>query len=95
MIDVFETGARLLIEGLCTYSRPKFFEDAPAIGIEITSGTQFSVTHVAPPDLSLPAGSSIGGLCAPAPGVRVPSSWGRIRKPSQEQTRDGSSTSSC
>src|SRR5260370_15554152 len=59
-----------ITQKLCTYSRPKFFEKSPGYEIEITCGTQFSVTHAAPSDVSLPAVSSIGGLRTPAPGAR-------------------------
>ena len=61
---------------LCTYSRPRFFEIS-SYEIEITRDTQFSITHAAPPNVSLPAVSSIGGLRTPAPARAAPPSWGR------------------
>ncbi len=53
---------------------------SPGYKIEITCGTQFSVTHAAPPDVSLAAVSSIGGLRTPAPGVRGATITGRHPK---------------
>jgi hypothetical protein len=44
---------------------------------EITWDTQFSITHAAPPYVSLPAVSSSGAFRTPAPVRAAPPSWGR------------------
>src|SRR6266567_5991713 len=50
---------------------------SPGSEIEIARDTQFSIAHAAPPYVSLPAVSSIGGLRTPALVHAAPPSWGR------------------
>jgi len=53
---------------------------SPGHEIENTCDTGLSIAHAAPPDVSLPAVSSIGGLRTPAPVCAAPPSWGRHPK---------------
>src|SRR3984893_550347 len=53
---------------------------SPGHEIENTCDTRLSIAHAAPPDVSLPAVSSIGGLRTPAPECAAPPPWGRHPK---------------